>query len=92
MTGSMETRFGLIENNLTMITHPDLVDRVNRDQRATERGDAVRESFNSGVVYSLKNEKVAGANQMTAPNPTLHPFFTLWWQHACFHLGFMVGN
>ena len=72
VTGSVEASFGAVEVNLAVVTHPDFADRSNRNQRSTQRFDAVGEAIDSAVVYSLEDVEVAGADEMTTANPSLH--------------------
>ena len=72
VTGGVEAGFGAVEVDLAVVAHPDFADRSNRNQRSTEGFDAVGEAIDGAVVYGLEDVEVAGADEMTTANPSLH--------------------
>jgi hypothetical protein len=77
MVGSMETGFSLIEEDLTMVAHPDFVDWFNRDEGAAQGGDCIRESVYGAVVNRFKDKEIARADEMTGADPGLNFFLSL---------------
>jgi len=61
-----------------MVTHPNFVHRVYRNDGAAQRCHASREAIDSAEVYGFKDKKIARTNEMTTSNPTLHFFLSFW--------------